>query len=1386
MNFFCLLGFLMVAQTIPLELNTSVKQQMNITEGPAGTYDIETTGGDPWIITKAIANTYDQDEVYVVSFLYDAPAGLDNLELRYRDNASTFNGIRRLNLGSLPATSGLTPYKIFIKLDAVEWDKAYTVFRFDFGVSANQNLQVKDIQLRAPTRSEVVEIDLDVTGKNQMNISQNTDGSYSILTTGGDPWVKSQLLSETYDYEETYIMTFQYLAVNGSGAFGIDDVQIFYGFPPAGARSVTLGEQPAAPNWKTASVNLKLRASQWNQAYDGFRFDMGRRADLNIKVRNFALRAPTPAEIAATTPVNNIPITLNLNSQAQMDAVQNADGSYTIETLGNDPRITSNTIEQFYDYNETFYMSFEYIASEGLDNLTVFYGPPSPTRKIDFGDLEPTEVYKNINVNMKQFKTWNSMFTQFRFDFGTSPNQLIQVRNIRLRKPTQEELDNDPIIINQKNNAFLSNYFNSEYTSEVAKAMVTQDSVFVQTIIPQNSGNLFLCELKMYNAIFEPEDITFSLPLSSEEFIETELERFIDVEGETYDRIYSRWVIAEKNGDDYIYVSSAKFPDDIYKANKRYLAEEKPLSVKGIGASAGPQYASDLSDLGAENVRTGILYGSLLSLVPTSMSYEFNGKTYYFNPNYVNRLDQRYKNSTDNGLTTTVIILIPSNIEADKKVILTHPDADSDAFFSIANVTSPIGVEYYAAMTSFLAERYTRPDELYGRITNWIIHNEVDAGSEWTNAGEKPMDIYTELYDRSMRTAYYSIRQFDPAAKVFISLTQFWNAAVDYPPRLMLQTLNKLSETGGDYEWGIAHHPYPQNGSATWNDIQVTNDLMTSPKITPKNIELMDTWIRSKENLYKGLKVRSLMFTEQGINAGRDYDEETFQRQAAGVAYMWKKFSRLPSTEAIHYHRLVDNASLFPVHFGLWTRDEASNAPEKRGIRKPSWYVWQAADTENEEEAFEFALPIINVSSWEETFNTLMGEVNLCDVTFNLTNDESVASDIEIYFNGEMHRSENDGFANFYNAASLPDERTIRYVTNDTLIWPELTLVVQEDKEVFMDLKPVDNLEAVGISPTQILVKWDDITDFEDGFIIERRSENESNFTLLESVLADTTSYLDEGLTPGMRYYYRIRAFNEEVRTINSNEVDVLAPFLLVDYKDGDKNKPQNNKIRPHVILRNEAENSIDLNRATVRYWFTAEDYSPLRFKAEKTGIFDKKSLHGDFVAVEPVLDGADYYLELSLDSNSQIPAMGSSGEIRMKIEKSRPSPFNELNDYSYKNASSFQETRTITVYWDGELIWGEEPNAVQNSTETETVTSSILSVYPNPAKNSTNLKWAEDIISVGNFTLYDYYNVQHTVKTNINESDVLSVKLPNLKQGLYILKGQINGEEILYRLLVE
>ena len=72
---------------------------------------------------------------------------------------------------------------------------------------------------------------------------------------------------------------------------------------------------------------------------------------------------------------------------------------------------------------------------------------------------------------------------------------------------------------------------------------------------------------------------------------------------------------------------------------------------------------------------------------------------------------------------------------------------------------------------------------------------------------------------------------------------------------------------------------------------------------------------------------------------------------------------------------------------------------------------------------------------------------------------------------------------------------------------------------------PPSNLVASTASSTKIDLSWTDNSNNEDGFKIERKTD-ETSFSQIATVGANATSYPNTGLLNGERYYYRARAYN--------------------------------------------------------------------------------------------------------------------------------------------------------------------------------------------------------------------------------------------------------------------
>jgi hypothetical protein len=129
-----------------------------------------------------------------------------------------------------------------------------------------------------------------------------------------------------------------------------------------------------------------------------------------------------------------------------------------------------------------------------------------------------------------------------------------------------------------------------------------------------------------------------------------------------------------------------------------------------------------------------------------------------------------------------------------------------------------------------------------------------------------------------------------------------------FPARAFVDYFAQRAKAGGDFDWHLAFHPYPENlfEPRFWNDQSATTQVLTTPRITFKNIELLPAYLRRRELRFKG-QPRHIILSEQGFHTPDRPDGEKLQ--AAAFCYAYKKIERLDGIDAFILHRHVDNAA---------------------------------------------------------------------------------------------------------------------------------------------------------------------------------------------------------------------------------------------------------------------------------------------------------------------------------------------------------------------------------------------------------------------------------------------------------------------------------------------
>lgn len=355
-----------------------------------------------------------------------------------------------------------------------------------------------------------------------------------------------------------------------------------------------------------------------------------------------------------------------------------------------------------------------------------------------------------------------------------------------------------------------------------------------------------------------------------------------------------------------------------------------------------------------------------------NLGWEYEGQTYRFHRGYVESLDRQIKPLSDQGVIVSLILLNYVNGDPEVRRILQHPGYSTNCpnHLSAFNTSTVEARAWLAAAIEFLADRWSRPDARYGRVWNWIVGNEVNSHWFWANMGPVGMEEFADDYLRTVRLVHQAVRRHSLHARVYLSLEHHWNLRYPggdetqaFPGRAFLDYFSRRAREGGDFDWHVAFHPYPENlfNPRTWNDTSAGPDWRTTPRITFRNLGQLIAYLDQPQLQYQG-RTRRVILSEQGFHTPDGPDGEAVQ--AAAYCYAWRKVAGLPGIDAFILHRHVDHAQEGGLNLGLWRRQPDSIATP--GVKKKIYDVFLRADTAEADEAFGFALPLIGVTNWNE------------------------------------------------------------------------------------------------------------------------------------------------------------------------------------------------------------------------------------------------------------------------------------------------------------------------------------------------------------------------------------------------------------------------------------
>ena len=136
-----------------LELDIENPNQMSASyDATSGEYTLNTTGGDPFAHTKALASDL-ASSLCVVEFDYTSSADINNLQIFF---GNTWSEARSKFFGTMNATSSFKSFKAIIanERNSLSWGKTGEKLRFDFGSQSGITIKVKNLRIREMTAAE--------------------------------------------------------------------------------------------------------------------------------------------------------------------------------------------------------------------------------------------------------------------------------------------------------------------------------------------------------------------------------------------------------------------------------------------------------------------------------------------------------------------------------------------------------------------------------------------------------------------------------------------------------------------------------------------------------------------------------------------------------------------------------------------------------------------------------------------------------------------------------------------------------------------------------------------------------------------------------------------------------------------------------------------------------------------------------------------------------------------------------------------------------------------------------------------------------------------------------------------------------------------------------
>ncbi len=360
------------------------------------------------------------------------------------------------------------------------------------------------------------------------------------------------------------------------------------------------------------------------------------------------------------------------------------------------------------------------------------------------------------------------------------------------------------------------------------------------------------------------------------------------------------------------------------------------------------------------NIPLSLIVGETTNPAYPTISYEFMGQTYLFNGEAIDSYDNLFTYLTNSDMVTTAIILNDWNENYPE---LIHPDArnaKSGAYYYSFNTAEKEGCRHLEAIASFLTQRYS--GKKHGLVSGWVVANEINQPKIWNYMDTDDVVYYAGEFEKALRIFYNAAKSNYAGAKVYFSIDHDWNSNKGknnkyFNGKDLVTAINRSAKEKGNYDWGIAIHPYPQPLTRVNYWTTEYDKTVDAPLLTIMNLNVLTDFLKQEEYLDRSGDIRSITVTELGFSSASGE-----KLQAAAFAYCYYIIDANPYVEAFIMNRQTDSLEEINqgLAFGIYGPDHSD---------KFILDVFKYIDTDKADEYTESMLKILGAESLEEALS---------------------------------------------------------------------------------------------------------------------------------------------------------------------------------------------------------------------------------------------------------------------------------------------------------------------------------------------------------------------------------------------------------------------------------